>query len=371
MNNDTCTEDKHETSHTNNKYNYMNTRKMHITWARTQAHNLSHSLMSCHMHLVVSVWVSSLVIHVHVRLSLSSPLSSSTSTCPSLSSSFPSTSCTSSCTLSSTIWSPCKACATPRTRGVTTPTKSTPPSQCRWNMRFVRFMDRFQSTNIIGTNEKMADIQARSFVARILGGMRQNAKLKEEQKWSNEKLLLDNALKLQGSVSSTWRTRNSRRPSRMLTRDWKHQLLLLCRANLWRRILGEVHLMWLKQNLRVCIFEACECTRLRMGESLPTHHEDQIAGKGKNSLQHYNLVHKFYSFASSHENSRSNSSIGQGMGKIGELRCWIWRKSEVRKRWSMKQGQMAQKFISPHRWTSVIWKMLNWRQSTENTKVEL
>ena len=29
-----------------------------------------------------------------------------------------------------------------------------------------------------------------------------------------------------------------------------------------------------------------------MGNSLPTHHEDHIAGKGDNSL-HYNLVHKF------------------------------------------------------------------------------
>ena len=41
------------------------------------------------------------------------------------------------------------------------------------------------------------------------------------------------------------------------------------------------------------ILEAGESTRLRMGESLPTHHEDHIAGKGDNSLQHYNLVHKF------------------------------------------------------------------------------
>ena len=39
-----------------------------------------------------------------------------------------------------------------------------------------------------------------------------------------------------------------------------------------------------------CILEASESTRLRMGESLPNHHEDHIAGKGDNSLQHYNLV---------------------------------------------------------------------------------
>ena len=58
-----------------------------------------------------------------------SRFSSSTSTCPFLSSSFPSTSCTASCTLSSTTWSSWKACATPPTRGVTTPTTSPLPSQ--------------------------------------------------------------------------------------------------------------------------------------------------------------------------------------------------------------------------------------------------
>ena len=95
-----------------------------------RARNLCHTLfILSHMHLMAQVWVSSLVIRVHVRFSLSSTFSSSTSTCPSLSSSFPSTSCTSSCTLSSTTWSPCKTCAVPWTRGVTTPTTSPPPSQ--------------------------------------------------------------------------------------------------------------------------------------------------------------------------------------------------------------------------------------------------
>ena len=42
-----------------------------------------------------------------------------------------------------------------------------------------------------------------------------------------------------------------------------------------------------------CILEASESTRLRMEESLPNYHEDHIAGKGDNSLQHYKLVNKF------------------------------------------------------------------------------
>ena len=67
-----------------------------------------------------------------------------------------------------------------------------------------------------------------------------------------------------------------------------------------------------------CILEAGESTRLRMGESLPTHHEDHIAGKGDNSLQHYNFRSQIYSYASSHQSSSSISSSGQGMGKIGE-----------------------------------------------------
>ena len=67
-----------------------------------------------------------------------------------------------------------------------------------------------------------------------------------------------------------------------------------------------------------CILEADESKRLRMGESLPNHHEDHIAGKGNNSLQQHNLVHKFIPMPQAIKNSSSKSSSGQGMGKIGE-----------------------------------------------------
>ena len=42
-----------------------------------------------------------------------------------------------------------------------------------------------------------------------------------------------------------------------------------------------------------CILDGSESTRTRMEESLSKNHEDHIAGRGGNSLQHYNLVHKF------------------------------------------------------------------------------
>ena len=65
-----------------------------------------------------------------------------------------------------------------------------------------------------------------------------------------------------------------------------------------------------------CILEASESTRMRTKESLSTYHEDHLAGKGTNSLQHYNLVHKFFSYASNNEDTRSKRSSRQRMGEI-------------------------------------------------------
>ena len=52
--------------------------------------------------------------------------------------------------------------------------------------------------------------------------------------------------------------------------------------------------------------------------------------------------------------------LGVGLTKVRNI-----------KRWLMKQGRRAEKFILPHWLTSVIWRMPNWRQSNKNLKVEL
>ena len=54
--------------------------------------------------------------------------------------------------------------------------------------------------------------------------MGKHAKLKEKQKWSEEKFH-ENCGR---SISSTLRIRNSKKPSRTRVRSWKHQWLLLC-----------------------------------------------------------------------------------------------------------------------------------------------
>ena len=145
--------------------------------------------------------------------------------------------------------------------------------------------------------------------------MGKHAKLKEMQKWSNEKLHLENGRKLRGSISLTLRTINSKKPLRMRVRSWKHQSLLLCLLKFWRRFVCVVDPTKLKTTL-ACIVEADESTRLRMANSLPNHHEDYITKK-----THYcskEIGSQICSYASNFENSCSKVKSGQRMPKIGE-----------------------------------------------------
>ena len=51
-----------------------------------------------------------------------------------------------------------------------------------------------------------------------------------------------------------------------------------------------------------------------------------------------------------------------------KFRRGTWRKSEVRKRWSMKQGIRAAKFILRHWWISVILRIRSWSLNIKGTK---
>ena len=93
------------------------------------------------------------------------------------------------------------------------------------------------------------------------------------------------------SISLTLRTKNSKKP-------------LGKRKKLETSVAPAMPCEFMKKNCEsggsnkmktklACILEANESTRMRMGNSEPSNHEDHIAGKGENSLQHYNLVHKF------------------------------------------------------------------------------
>ena len=120
--------------------------------------------------------------------------------------------------------------------------------------------------------------------------------------------------------------------------------------------MGVVHPTKKKKKTKLaCILEASESTRLRMGESLPTHHEDHIAGKVDNSLQHKNLVHKFIPMPQVMKIPAAKAAVDKE-----------WEKLETISAWNLTKGRK-----NSFRIAYVIRKILNLRQNTKNIKVEL
>ena len=99
-----------------------------------------------------------------------------------------------------------------------------------------------------------------------------------------------------------------------------------------------------------CILEASESTRLRMGESFPTHHEDHIARKGDNSLQHYNLVHKFIPMPHAMKIPAAKAAVDKEWEKLEKIPAWdktrVRHKSEVIDE-ARKEGRKAITVLPP------------------------
>ena len=81
-----------------------------------------------------------------------------------------------------------------------------------------------------------------------------------------------------------------------------------------------------------CILDASESTRLRMAESLPNHHEDHIAGKGENSLQHYNLVHKFVPVPQAMKIPAAKAAVDKEWEKLEKISAWNLTKVKSKKK---------------------------------------
>ena len=116
--------------------------------------------------------------------------------------------------------------------------------------------------------------------------MGKHAKLKEKQKWSEEKLHLDNVRKLLGICIIDPEDTEFKETIKNACKKLETSVApaMPCKIT---KICGSGASNKIKTKL-VCILEADESTRMRMEESLPKYHEHHIAGKGENSLQHYN-----------------------------------------------------------------------------------
>ena len=112
-------------------------------------------------------------------------------------------------------------------------------------------------------NEKTADIQARSFVARTLGQNGKNAKLKEKQKWSHEKFHLDNARNFRGINFIGPEDKEFKETIKNARKKLETSVAPAMPCKIMKKNCGSDGSNKIKTRL-ACVLEAGESTRLRM-----------------------------------------------------------------------------------------------------------
>ena len=150
--------------------------------------------------------------------------------------------------------------------------------------------------------------------------MGKHAKLKEKQKLSEEKFHLENARKLRGiyfidpeDTEFKETIKNARKKlESSVAPAMPCKIAKNCGSGASNKI----------QTKLVCILEADESTRMRMGNSIAHHHEDHIAGNGENSLQQENLVHKFILMPQAMKSLAVKAAVDNEWEKLEQISAW-------------------------------------------------
>ena len=150
--------------------------------------------------------------------------------------------------------------------------------------------------------------------------MGKNAKLKEKQKWSSEKLHLENARKLRGIYFIDPEDKESRKTIKNARKKLETSVAPAMPCKIMKNC-GSGGSNKIKTRL-ACILEADESTGLRMGNSSRNHHEDHIVGKGDNSLQHYNLVQKFNPMPQALKIPAAKAAVDKECEKLKKISAW-------------------------------------------------
>ena len=171
--------------------------------------------------------------------------------------------------------------------------------------------------------------------------MGKHAKLKEKQKWTEERVHLGKTRKLRGIyfIGPEETIKNARKKlEKSVSPAMPYKIAKNCGSGAYNKI----------ETKLACILEADEATRImRMRNSIPHHHEDHIQEKVK---IHYSttiwftnlfLCLKLWEFRQRKQRWTRNGKNGENFGVEID-------KSKVRKRWSMKRGRRALQFILHH-----------------------
>ena len=158
--------------------------------------------------------------------------------------------------------------------------------------------------------------------------MGEHAKLKEKQKWSEEKIHLENARKLRGIYFIDAEDKEFKETIKNARKKLETSVAptMLC------KIMKNCGNGSDKYTTKLaCILEANESTRMRMGNSIPSNHKHHIAGKGENSLQHYNLVHKFIPMPQAMKIPAAKAAVDKEWEKLEKISAWNLTKVKSKK----------------------------------------
>ena len=148
-----------------------------------------------------------------------------------------------------------------------------------------------------------------------------HAKLKEKRKWSNEKLHLENARKLRGIYFIDPEDTEFKETIKNARKKLETSVAPAMPCKILKKNCGSGGSNKIKTRL-ACILEADKSKRLRMGNSIPHHHEDHTAGKGNNSLQHYKLVHKFIPMPQAMKIPAAKAAVDKEWEKLEKISAW-------------------------------------------------
>ena len=160
--------------------------------------------------------------------------------------------------------------------------------------------------------------------------MGKNAKLKEKQKWSEEKLHLENARKLRGIYFIDPEDKEFKETIKNARKKLETSVAPAMPCKIMKNC-GSGGSDKNKTKL-ACILEANESTGMRMGNSIPSNHEDHIAGKGENSLQHYNLVHKIIPMPQAIKIPAAKAAVDKEWEKLEKISAWNLAKVKSKKK---------------------------------------
>ena len=217
-------------------------------------------------------------------------------------------------------------------------------------------------------NEKQLTSRPDHLWPELWKSMGKNAKLKEKQKWSEEKIHLENARKLRGiyfiDPEETEFEETIKNARKKLETSVAPAMPCKIVKNCGRDASNKI------QTKLACILEADESTRMRMGNSIPHNHEDHTAGKGENSLRHCNLVHKFIPMPQAMKIPAAKAAVDKEWDKLEKFSSWNLTKVKSKKQ-VIDDARTAGATVHFASLMDICHlKMLNWRQNTKNIKVE-